>query len=95
MTDNRPNTGRLPNPWIAVPVVVAAAIGWFVGSRVAGLSCSGSCTGQQILWGLFGAAVGFVGVLIVAVLAVRSLAEWAALSDGSSDGPNGDDAPVE
>lgn len=77
-----PATRRLPNPWVAIPVLIAAAVGWFVGSRVAGLSCgTGSCTGQQVLWGALGAIVGFTGVLVVAVLAVRSLAEWAALTE--------------
>lgn len=76
-----PSTRRLPNPWVAVPSLLAAAVGWFVGSSVAGLSCRpDSCTGDEILWGSVGAVIGFVGVLIVAVLVVRSLAEWAALS---------------
>lgn len=76
-----PPTRRLPNPWVAVPVLLAAAVGWFVGSSVARVSCRpDSCTGDEILWGSVGAIVGFVGVLVVAVLVVRSLAEWAALS---------------
>lgn len=76
-----PSNRRLPNPWVAAPVLVAAAVGWFVGSSVARVSCRpDSCTGQEILWGSVGAVVGFVGVLVVAVLVVRSLAEWAALS---------------
>ncbi len=85
MTDAPPPenpTRRLPNPWVAVPVLIAAAVGWFVGSRVASLSCgTGGCLGQEILWGAVGALIGFFGVLVVAVLAVRSLAEWAALSE--------------
>ena len=76
-----PSTRRLPNPWVAVPSLVAAAVGWFVGSSVARVSCRpASCTGDEILWGSMGAVFGFVGVLIVSVLVVRSLAEWAALS---------------
>lgn len=71
----------LPNPWVAVPVLVAAGVGWFVGSSVARVSCQPeSCTGDEVLWGTIGAFVGFVGVLVVSVLVVRSLAEWAALS---------------
>ena len=82
MTQSSPlSTRRLPNPWVAVPSLLAAAIGWFVGSSVASVSCRpDSCTGDEILWGSVGAMIGFVGVLIVAVLVVRSLAEWAALS---------------
>jgi hypothetical protein len=57
------------------------AVGWFVGSSVARVSCQPhSCTGDEVLWGTVGALVGFVGVLVVSVLVVRSLAEWAALS---------------
>ena len=82
MSQTEQPTRRLPNPWVAIPVVIAAAVGYFVGSRVAGLSCgTDGCTGQQILWGTMGALVGFVGVLVVSVLVVRSLAEWAALSE--------------
>ncbi|MGI9648626.1 MAG: hypothetical protein ACR2OI_08925 [Acidimicrobiia bacterium] len=72
---------RLPNPWVAVPVILATAVGWFVGSSVARVSCgTESCTADEILWGTVGALVGFAGVLVVSVLVVRSLAEWAALS---------------
>jgi hypothetical protein len=82
MTEPEPSrTRRLPNPWVAVPVILAAAVGWFVGSSVARVSCgTKSCTGDEILWGTVGALVGFAGVLVVSVLVVRSLAEWAALS---------------
>ncbi len=82
MTQSPPaSTRRLPNPWVAVPVLVAAAVGWFVGSSVARVSCRpDGCTGQEILWGTVAALVGAVGVLVLAVLVVRSLAEWAALS---------------
>ncbi len=80
MTTPPPNR-LVPNPWVAVPVLVAAAVGWFVGSSVARVSCRpDNCTGDEVLWGTVGALVGFVGVLIVSVLVVRSLAEWAALS---------------
>ena len=82
MTSSPPPTNRLlPNPWVAIPVLVAAGVGWFVGSSVARVSCQPqSCTGDEILWGTVGAVVGFIGVLVVSVLVVRSLAEWAALS---------------
>ena len=75
-------TRRLPNPWVALPVLLATGIGWFVGSSVARVSCGpAGCTGDQILWGTVGAIVGFVGVLVLSVLVVRSLAEWSALSE--------------
>ncbi len=73
---------RYPSPWVAVPVLVASGIGWFIGARVARVTCqSASCTSDEIVWGLAGAAVGFVGVLIVSILVVRSLAEWAELTE--------------
>lgn len=85
---------RFPNPWVGIPVLIGTAVGWFVGSRVAGLSCgTGGCRGQEILWGTIGALVGFVGVLVVAVLAVRSLAEWAALSEAERAGRRRRDEP--
>jgi hypothetical protein len=85
---------RFPNPWVTIPALIAGAAGWFVGSRVAGLSCgAGSCVGQEVLWGTIGALVGFVGVLVVAVLAVRSLAEWAALSEAERAAPGRRDEP--
>ncbi len=73
---------RYPNPWVSVPVILATAIGWFIGARVARVTCQAdSCTADQIIWGMVGALVGFVGVLIVSVLVVRSLAEWAEMSE--------------
>ena len=73
---------RYPNPWVALPVLVATAVGWFIGARVARVTCgSASCTSDQVVWGVVGATVGFVGVLIVSILVVRSLAEWAELSE--------------
>ncbi len=81
MTSPQSPNRLLPNPWVAVPVLIAAGIGWFVGSSVARVSCRpDSCVGDEVLWGTLGALVGFVGVLIVAVLVVRSLAEWSALT---------------
>ena len=82
--------GRLPNPWVAIPVLAATAAGWFVGSSVARAGCRpDSCPGAEILSGLIGAAVGFAGVLIVVVLAIRSLAEWSdrGRRDPPRDGP--------
>lgn len=77
-----PPERRYPNPWVAVPVLVATAIGWFIGARVARVTCvADSCTGDEILWGVVGAAVGFLGVLVVSILVVRSVAEWAELSE--------------
>jgi len=77
---------RWPNPWILVPSVIAAVIGGLVGRRVAYVSCSvdpdqvaagtEGCAGLEVAFAVIGAAVAFVGVAVVMVLAVRSLAEW-------------------
>ena len=86
MTGEPPQLSSLPNPWIAVPVLVATAVGWFIGRSVALLSCpSGDSGPDEFVWGLGGALVGFVGVLVVSVLVVRSLAEWAAMGQEAHD----------
>lgn len=86
MTNDPPPLRRLPNPWIAVPVLVATAVGWFIGRSVARLSCtSGDCGTDELVWGLGGAVVGFVGVLVVSILVVRSLAEWATMGRQAGD----------
>lgn len=80
--ENGDEMRRYPNPWVAVPVLFAAVVGWWVGTRFAGVGCDGGgCAGAEIAGGLIGALIGAGGVLVVVVLAVRSLAEWAALSD--------------
>lgn len=75
---------RLPNPWIAIPSLLAAtlagALGWVVtdlscrqsGSPEAESSCSGWAT---LVSGVAFLAVG-IGVALVLVLVYRSLAEW-------------------
>lgn len=95
MSESGPPSSRLPNPWVATPVLVATAIGWFIGRSVARLSCtSGSCGSDELVWGLAGAVVGFVGVLIIAILVVRSIAEWAAMrQEGPSGPPQQPDGP--
>lgn len=78
-----PKLGRTPNPWIAVPVVVATTLGWLIGGAVARASCAnplaGECTSSELAFSIVGAIVGLIGTLVVAVLAVRSIAEWRAL----------------
>lgn len=82
MADDQTELRRYPNPWVAIPVLAAAVVGWWVGTRFAGVGCDGGgCAGAEIAGGIIGALIGAGGVLVVAVLAVRSLAEWAALTD--------------
>jgi len=67
---------KLPNPWIGIPGLLAAAGGATVGYLVTAASCApDGCTAAAV--GV-GAAIGLVtatGVVVVAALALRSLAE--------------------
>jgi hypothetical protein len=68
---------RRPNPWIAVPTVLAAAAGGFIGFFVTNASCSpASCPAAASLVGLGVGLASAAGVGVVAVLALRSIAEW-------------------
>ncbi len=68
---------RLPNPWVAVPVLVSAVAGFLVGYFVSDASCApGSC---PVAASLVGVAVGLgvgIGIGIVVVLALKSLDEF-------------------
>jgi hypothetical protein len=68
---------RLPNPWVAVPVLLATVIGGVVGFQITRVSCApDTCTGAAIWIGVVSALVALAGVGTVVVLAVRSIAEW-------------------
>lgn len=73
---------RLPNPWIAVPVLLSAVAGGIVGFVVTDASCApGSCgAAAAVVAALVALGVG-AGVGVVAVLAVRSIAEWREQAD--------------
>lgn len=72
---------KLPNPWVAIPVLVAAVTGGVVGYLVTEASCAGRCTVPAVLVAL-GVTVGAaVGVGTVVVLAVRSMREWREFQD--------------
>jgi len=57
-------------------IVFAGACGGLVGYAVTGLQCTGGCPTMAGVIGLGGAAIAAVGVGIVAVLALRAMAEW-------------------
>jgi uncharacterized membrane protein len=77
---------RRVNPWVAIPVVLAAAGGGVAGALITHLSCSpGSCLPAAIAVGILSAAAGFLGVGVVVVLALRSMDEWRAAQ--ASDRP--------
>ncbi len=59
--------------------MLATVLGWLIGGAVGRVGCESSCVGTELALSVIGALVGFVGTLVVVVLAVRSLAEWQAL----------------
>ncbi len=73
---------RLPNPWVALPVAIAALAGGFVGFFVTDASCTPEpCTFAAVLVAIGVALAAAVGVGVVVVLAVRSLSEWKEHSE--------------
>lgn len=68
---------RLPNPWVLIPVLLGAVIGGVIGWSVTTVSCRpGGCAASATLIGVGSALVTAIGVLVVAVLVLRSLNEW-------------------
>ena len=67
---------RLPNPWVAVPALLAGIAGGIVGFIVTDASCApGNC---RVVASITAAIVGLgiaVGVGVVAVLALKSIDE--------------------
>ncbi len=57
-------------------IVVAGACGGLVGHAVTDLQCTDDCPALAGSMGLLGAVLAAVGVGIVAVLALRAMAEW-------------------
>ena len=60
----------------AVAIGLAGACGGLVGYAVTDLQCSDECTALAGSLGLLGAVLAALGVGIVAVLALRAMAEW-------------------
>ena len=57
-------------------IVFAGACGGLVGYAITDLQCPGGCPTMAGVIGLGGAVIAAVGVGIVAVLALRAMAEW-------------------
>ncbi len=73
---------RVPNPRVAVPVLLAAVSGAAVGFFVTRASCApGSCLPSAIAVAVAVALGAAAGVGVVVVLAVRSFAEWRVHSE--------------
>lgn len=86
---------RRPNPWVAVPVVVATLIGGVVGFQITRVSCApDTCTGAALGVGIIAALVACLGVGTVVVLAVRSIAEWREIqARGAAPPPDEEPGP--
>ena len=85
---------RAPNPWIVLPVLIGTVAGGVIGALVTSESCApGDCLGATIGIGLLSAVVGFFGVGVLVVLAVRSLAEWREQEARGGPPPRGEDEP--
>lgn len=77
---------RAPNLWVVGPALIMGVAGAVIGRSVARASCAAGhdpslgpvprCPGTEWAAAAIVGVVVFVGVLVVAVLVVRSFAEW-------------------
>jgi hypothetical protein len=83
---------KRPNPWIALPVLVATIAGAVIGFQVTRVSCApAGCLPTASIVGLVSALAAFFGVGTVMVLAVRSIAEWREQQERGGPPPRVDD----
>jgi len=68
-----------------VAILVGGICGGLIGYAFADLSCADGCAALAGFSGLLGAAIGAVGVGIVAVLALRAMGEWTARRPAEED----------
>ena len=91
-TYHRPITEPTPQPTTPLPsplaravavsmIVLAGACGGLIGFAVADLQCDGDCGIWDGLAALIGAVVAAGGVAVVAVLALRAMAEWDTVQE--------------
>ena len=87
---------RRPNPWIAIPSLVAGAISAALGWIVTSVSCTADvapgvpgspCPGWAATFAVLGFAGGTIGMAVVTVLAFRSLAEYNDARSGGREPP--------
>jgi hypothetical protein len=79
---------RLPNPWVLIPVMVGAVIGGVIGWSVTTVGCepNGCAVAAAIVGGVAALATA-AGILVVAVLALRSLNEWQQATQRGEEPP--------
>ena len=74
----------LPSRGARILAFVAILVGGLCGGLIAygftDLTCARSCTNLAGAVGLLGAVIGAAGVGVVAILALRAMAEWKAPS---------------
>lgn len=86
---------RLPNPWIAVPSLVAGALAGTVAGIVTDVSCRYAtpegtivrCPGWTATWALVAFLLVTIGMAVVLVLVFRSLAEHRQALTRGEDPP--------
>lgn len=74
---------RLPNPWIAIPALVAGGIAAWVGYVVTDVSCRvdlgdgtiSTCSGWAVAISIISFLIATIGMAVVIDLIYRSLAE--------------------
>ena len=71
-----PSTGARVLAFVAI--LVGGLCGGLIGYGFTDLQCTDGCPTLAGAAGLLGAAIGAVGVGIVAVLALRAMGEWSA-----------------
>jgi len=62
-----------------VAIVVAGAVGAFIGWGFTDLQCTGDCATPDAVGALVGALIGAGGVAVVVVLALRAMGEWQSI----------------
>jgi hypothetical protein len=68
-------------------VVVSGLLGAAIGYGLVDASCRGDCTVPKAIGAIVGAIAAAVGVGVVAVLALRAMAEWRRPPPGPPGGP--------
>ena len=77
-----------PNPWVLIPVLFGSVIGGIIGWSVMTVSCRpDGCATVAAMVGVGAGLVTAAGVLVVAVLALRSLNEWQQPANRGEEPP--------